>query len=261
VLPGAQQQLLDALLDALPGAGTPLVVTLLSGRPYALGRAVSEAAAIVQTFFPGEEGSPAVAGVLSGRVDPGGRLPVSIPRSPGAQPSTYLAAQLGQASTVSSIDPGAAYPFGHGLSYTAFEWSGSVADATRIPVDGSVELTLTVRNTGSRAGSEVVQLYLHDPVASIVRPVQRLIGFTKVRLDAGAAARVTVRVPADLASFTGPDLRRIVEPGELVLGFGRSSADIPLTHTVTLTGDTRVVDHTRALHPVWTVTRTSPPVE
>ncbi|MGN6503118.1 MAG: glycoside hydrolase family 3 N-terminal domain-containing protein [Pseudolysinimonas sp.] len=248
-LPGAQQQLLDAVLDA----GTPTVVTLLTGRPYALGRAVTEAAAIVQTFFPGEEGAPALARVLSGAVNPSGRLPVSIPRSPGAQPSTYLVAQLGQASTVSSIDPGAAYPFGHGLTYTEFAWTDASVVSDRAATDGTVELSLTVRNTGDRAGADVVQLYLHDPLASVVRPVQRLIGFVKVALDAGAAARVSVRVPADLASFTGADLRRIVEPGELVFGFGRSSGDIPLVQSVQLTGPTCVVDHTRALHPVWRV--------
>ena len=248
-LPGAQQELLDALLLC----GTPVVVTLLTGRVYALGRAVDAAAAILQTFFPGEEGGPAIARVLSGAVDPGGRLPVSIPRSPGAQPSTYLASPLAQASQVSNIDPGAAFPFGAGIGYSTFEWV-SPASASEIGTDGSVELSLTVRNTGDRPASDVVQLYLHDPVASVVRPVQRLLGFCKVRLDAGAETRVTVTVPADLASFTGRDLQRIVEPGELVLGFGHSSGDIPLTHTVTLTGPTRVVDHTRALHPAWTIT-------
>jgi beta-xylosidase len=248
-LPGAQQQLLDALLDS----GTPIVVALLTGRPYALGRAVTEAAAILQAFFPGEEGAPALARVLSGAVNPSGRLPVSIPRSPGAQPSTYLVAQLGQASTVSSIDPGAAYPFGHGLSYTEFAWTDASVVSDRASTDGTIEVSLTVRNTGDRAGADVVQLYLHDPLASVVRPVQRLIGFAKVTLDAGAAARVSVRVPADLTSFTGADLRRIVEPGELVFGFGRSSGDIPLVQSVQLTGETRVVDHTRALHPVWSV--------
>jgi beta-xylosidase len=90
-------------------------------------------------------------------------------------------------------------------------------------------------------------------VASVVRPVQRLIGFHKVRLEPGASARIAVRVPADLAAFSGRDLRRVVEPGELVLGFGRSSGDIPLAHTVTLTGEPRLVDHTRELHPMWTV--------
>jgi beta-xylosidase len=189
--------------------------------------------------------------VLGGRVNPGGRLPVSIPRSPGAQPSTYLAATLGQANRVSTIDPGAAFPFGAGLGYTSFEWSALEADTDSMDTGGAVELSLTVRNTGDRAGADVVQLYLHDPVASVVRPVQRLIGFRKVRLEPGESVRLSVRVSAELASFTGADLKRIVEPGDLVLGFGRSSADIPLTHTVAVTGATRVLGVNRALHPVW----------
>jgi beta-xylosidase len=247
VLPGAQQDLLDAAL----ATGVPVILTLLAGRPYALGAAVTDAAAILQTFFPGEEGGPAIAAVLSGRVNPSGRLPVSIPRSPGAQPSTYLAATLGQANRVSTIDPGAAFPFGAGIGYTGFEWSGLEADTASMDTGGAVEMSLTVANTGDRAGADVVQLYLHDPVASVVRPVQRLIGFRKVRLEPGESARLSVRVSAELASFTGADLRRIVEPGELVLGFGRSSADIPLTHTVAVTGATRVLGAHRALHPVW----------
>ncbi|MEO8261951.1 MAG: glycoside hydrolase family 3 N-terminal domain-containing protein [Pseudolysinimonas sp.] len=249
-LPGAQQVLLDALL----ASGVPVVLTMLSGRPYSLGRGATDAAAILQTFFPGEEGGPAIAGVLSGRVNPSGRLPVSVPRSPGAQPSTYLAAPLGQASSVSNVDPGAAFPFGAGLGYGTFEWSDARVASAEVGTDGSFELSLTARNTGDRAGADVVQLYLHDPVASVVRPVQRLIGFQKVRLEPGASARIAVRVPADLAAFSGRDLRRVVEPGELVLGFGHSSGDIPLTQIVTLTGAARVVDHTRALHPTWTTT-------
>jgi beta-xylosidase len=246
-LPGAQQQLLDALLDS----GAPVVVALLTGRPYALGRGATEAAAILQAFFPGEEGGPAIAGILSGRVNPSGRLPVSIPRSPDAQPSTYLAAPLARASQVSNIDPAAAFPFGAGIGYSTFEWASPDAAVAEIATDGSVDLRLTVRNTSERAGADVVQLYLHDPVASVVRPVQRLIGFHKVWLEPGEAVELRVRVPADLASFTGVDLRRIVEPGEIVLGFGHSSDDMALSHTVTLTGATRVVDHTRELNPVW----------
>lgn len=244
-LPGAQQVLLDAVLDS----GTPVVVTLLAGRPYALGRAVDAASAIVQSFFPGEEGTGAIAGVLSGRVNPSGRLPVSVPADPGAQPTTYLAAPLGRSSGVSNIDPTPAYAFGHGLSYTEFAWDESAASAPELATDGTVDVTVRVRNTGDRAGADVVQLYLHDPVASVVRPVQRLIGFARVELGAGAAATVTFTVPADLTSFTGIGGRRIVEPGAIELGLGRSSADIPLVHRVTLTGPTRVVDHTRALHP------------
>ena len=104
-------------------------------------------------------------------------------------------------------------------------------------------------------GAEIVQLYLHDPVASVVRPLQRLIGFQRVELQPGASVRLGVDVPADLAAFTGREGLRIVEPGALVLGFGRSSGDLPLTATVELSGPVRVVDHTRELHPVWTAER------
>lgn len=249
-LPGAQQGLLDAVLDA----GTPIVVTLLAGRPYALGTAPERAAAIVQTFFAGEEGTSAIAGVLSGRVNPSGRLPVSVPRDPGAQPSTYLAPKLARRSEVSNIDPAPAFAFGHGLGYAPFVWSDAAASASELPVDGSVTVSIHVGNAGDRAGVEVVQLYLHDPVASTVRPVQRLVAYARVALGAGERARVSFDVPADLASFTGVDGRRIVEPGEIVLGFGRSSAEIVAVRSVRLVGATREVGDDRALHAAVEVT-------
>ncbi|WP_447034760.1 beta-xylosidase/alpha-l-arabinosidase [Streptomyces sp. DSM 118878] len=255
-LPGVQQQLLDGLLDA----GTPVVVTLLAGRPYALGRAANEAAAVVQSFFPGEEGTTAIASVLSGRTEPSGRLPVSVPRHPGSQPSTYLAARLGHSSDVSSVDPTPAFGFGHGLTYTTFEWSDLAVEHGRASTAGEFTLSCTVRNTGARKGTEVVQVYLHDPVASVVQPVQRLIGYARLDLDPGRRARVRMTVPADLASFTGRDGHRIVEPGELELRLSASSTDTRLTARVTLTGPVRTVDHTRRLHmSVTTETLTDTP--
>ncbi|MFD8012411.1 beta-glucosidase [Streptomyces sp. NPDC058955] len=243
-LPGAQQQLLDALLDT----GTPVVTTLLAGRPYALGRAADESAAIVQTFFPGEAGTAAIASVLSGRTEPSGRLPVSVPRHPDAQPSTYLASRLGRRSEVSNIDPTPAFGFGHGLAYTTFAWGDLTVEEAEVPTDGVVRLALTVTNTGDRPGTEVVQLYLHDPVASVVQPVQRLVGYVRVGLAPGEGRRVRVEVPADLASFTGRAGTRIVEPGGLELRFAASSTDPRLTARVTLTGPVRQVDHRRRLH-------------
>ncbi|MEZ3159014.1 glycoside hydrolase family 3 N-terminal domain-containing protein [Microbacterium sp. BWT-B31] len=248
-LPGAQQHLVDAVI----ATGTPTVVTLLAGRPYALGSAVERAAAIVESFFTGEEGTGALAGVLSGRVNPSGRLPVSVPSNPGAQPSTYLAAPLARRSGVSNIDTTAAFAFGHGIGYAPFVWADASASAAELPVDGSVTVSVHVGNAGDRAGVEVVQLYLHDPVASTVRPVQRLIAYARVELGAGERATVSFDVPADITSFTGVDGRRIVEPGDLVLSFGRSSAEIVTSRTVRVTGQTRVVDHTRALHATVTV--------
>jgi beta-xylosidase len=243
-LPGLQQELLEALLDT----GTPVVAVLVEGRPYALGSAPQRAAAIVASFFPGEEGAGAIAGVLSGRVEPAGRLPVSVPGTPDGQPYTYLGAPLAQKSGTSNLDPTPCYAFGHGLSYTAVTWGELTLPATSAPTDGALQVGLTVRNTGQRAGVEVIQLYLHDPVASVVRPVNRLIGYARVPLDAGESVRVTFDVPADVTAFSGPDGRRVVEPGELELRLGASSADIRLVAAVELTGERRFVDHTRRFH-------------
>jgi beta-xylosidase len=243
-LPGRQSELLEALL----GTGTPVVVLAVEGRPYALGSAPGRAAGVLISFLPGEEGGAAVAGVLSGRVQPAGRLPVSVPADAGGQPWTYLTGALGERNGGSRIDPTPAYPFGHGLSYTTFEWSELVVEGATAPTDGALALSLSVANCGERDGVEVVQLYLHDPVATVVRPLNRLIGFAKLRLAAGERARVRCVVPADVTSFTGADGRRRVEPGALELRLGASSRDIRLTASVALTGETRIVDHTRAMH-------------
>ncbi|MET1051733.1 MAG: glycoside hydrolase family 3 N-terminal domain-containing protein [Mycetocola sp.] len=244
-LPGAQQE----LLDAVTATGVPSVVTMLAGRPYALGRAVTEASAIVQAFFAGEEGTAALAGILSGRVNPSGRLPVSVPATEGTQPSTYLAAPLARTSGVSNIDPTAAFPFGHGLGYATVEWSAGEHGADEVPVTGSATVGVTVRNTGDRAATEIVQVYLHDPVASVVRPTQRLIGFSRVELEPGESVALSIEIPADLTSFTGRNGDRIVEPGEIVIGLGASSSDIRVSRSVRLTGDTRTVGVDRELHP------------
>ena len=243
-LPGLQGGLLEAVLET----GTPVVLVLLTGRTYALGAYVDRLAAIVQAFFPGQEGGPAVAGVLTGRVCPSGRLPIGVPRVPGGQPTTYLAPVLGHRSDVSTADPEPLFPFGYGLSYTTFAWEEpTLHECAEVPTDGSLTLSMVVRNTGERAGTEVVQLYLHDPVAQVTRPVVRLIGYARVPLEPGEARRVTFHVPADLASFTGRDGRRIVEPGDIELRLNASSVDIRHTVTARLTGPVRIVDHNRRL--------------
>ncbi|MEN3356675.1 MAG: beta-xylosidase [Mycobacteriales bacterium] len=254
-LPGAQGDLLAAVLDAGAEAGTPVVLVLLTGRPYALGRYADRLAAVVQAFFPGEEGASAVAGVLGGRVNPSGRLPVSVPRETGGQPATYLAPVLGRLTEVSSVDPTALFPFGHGRTYTTFEWADpqadgrpvSPAETVQIGTDGTVTVSVAVTNTGDRAGTEVVQLYLHDPVAQVTRPVVGLIGYGRVRLRPGETRRVSFGVHADLASFTGRDGRRVVEPGELELRLAASSVDVRELVRVRLVGPERAVDHRRQL--------------
>ncbi|MET9831303.1 glycoside hydrolase family 3 N-terminal domain-containing protein [Streptomyces sp. NPDC006385] len=254
-LPGAQGDLLDSLV----ATGVPVVLVLLTGRPYALGRWHGRLAAVVQAFFPGEEGGPAVAGVLSGRVNPSGRLPVSVPRVAGGQPWTYLQPPLGLAGEVSSLDPTPLYAFGHGRSYTSFAWQDFTggaheAETVEITTDGSYDVSLTVRNTGDRAGAEVVQLYLHDPVASVTRPDVRLIGYQRVELAPDEASRVTFRFHADLSSFTDRSGRRVVEPGILELRVAASSTDVRHTARLNLTGPVRELGADRRLRCVAEVT-------
>jgi beta-glucosidase-like glycosyl hydrolase len=242
--PGVQA---DLLAD-LAATGTPLVVVVVSGRPYALGEVHGMADALVQAFLPGQEGGAAISGVLSGRVQPVGRLPVQIPHRPGGQPGTYLQPPLGVDSQgISNLDPTPLFPFGYGASYTTFEIDDLRISDAEIPTDGEFTASVRVRNTGSRAGEEVVQLYLHDVVAQVTRPVKQLAGFARVRLEPGAGADVRFRVHADRTAFTGRDLQRIVEPGDLEVLVGRSAADLPCLGGVRLTGPLRVVGHDRRL--------------
>ncbi len=245
-LPGRQEELLEALL----ATGTPVVAVLLVGRPYDLSRQAERLAGLVCGFFPGEEGAQAVADVLSGRVNPSGRLPVSFPGAGSTQPSTYLASPLGQRSEVSVVDPSALYPFGHGLSYAAATWGPvSVTSGERWDTDGSCEVVAELTNETERAVSEVVQVYLHDLSSSVVRPVQQLVGFARVTLDPGERRRVRFTLSADLTSFTGRDLVRIVEPGPVELWVGASSADVRSVLPLDLVGATRQVGAERVLEP------------
>ncbi|MGH3406837.1 MAG: glycoside hydrolase family 3 C-terminal domain-containing protein, partial [Streptosporangiaceae bacterium] len=242
-LPGVQQD----LLEALAATGTPVVAVLVTGRPYALGAVAGRLAGIVQSFFPGEEGGQAIAGVLSGRVVPSGKLPVEMPATPTAPSSSYLRSRLASRHGGSSVDPSPLFAFGHGLSYTSFEYCDLSISPDRMPTDGIAEISCVVRNTGSRAGTEVVQLYLGDPVASVVRPERWLAGFAQVPLEPGERRRVTFGVHADRTAFSGRSGQRIVEPGEVLAGIGGASDDLPLRGSLTLHGPVRPVGPDRVL--------------
>ena len=244
-LPGVQAELVEQLL----ASGTPVVVVVVSGRPYALGDVAGRAAGLVQAFMPGEEGGAAIAGALSGRVQPGAKLPVEIPRVPGGQPHTYLQPPLGgpQSAGISSLDSRPLFPFGFGSSYTSFEIDELRLGAAEVPTDGEVAVSVRVRNTGARAGEEVVQLYLDDVLAGSVRPVKQLAGFARVGLAAGAAAEVRFHVHADRTAYPDRTLDRVVEPGEVRVLVGSSSGDLPCSATVRFTGPVRVVGHDRRL--------------
>ncbi|UBU16019.1 glycoside hydrolase family 3 N-terminal domain-containing protein [Nonomuraea gerenzanensis] len=243
-LPGPQPDLVEAVL----ATGTPTVLVVVSGRPYALGAYKERVAGAIQAFFPGVEGGAALAGVLSGRVNPSGRLPVQIPASPAINPSTYLQPPLGRkAEGITVLDPTPAYPFGHGLSYSAVEYVAMTTDCTEYSTDGEIEVSVTVRNTGERPAEEVVQLYATDPVAQVARPAVQLVGFARVALAPGQSRVVVFDVPADAFSYTGVELRRIVEPGLITLAAGPSAEEPPLRQVIRLTGDLRELSGPRRL--------------
>ena len=243
-LPGAQEDLLLALADT----GTPVIAVLVTGRPYALSAVADRLAGIVQAFFPGEEGGRAIAGVLSGRIVPSGKLPVEMPGPDVALPSSYLRSRLAGPHGGSSVDPSPLFAFGHGLSYTSFGYDDLAVSPEGVPTDGWADITCTVRNTGSRAGAEVVQLYLSDPVAPVTRPVRWLAGFVRVPLEPGEARRVRFWVHADQVAFSGRSGRRVVEPGEICIGIGGASDNLPLTGSFMLHGPGRTVGANRVLH-------------
>jgi len=243
-LPGRQGDLVEAVL----ATGTPTVLVLVTGRPYSLGQFADRTAAIIQCFMPGVEGGPALAGVLTGEVNPSGKLPVQIPDHIGGQPGTYLASKLAWHSEgVTNLDPRPLYPFGYGSSYTSFEISGLELPETEIAADGTIRVSATVANTGARSGAEVVQLYLADAVSQVVRPRRWLAGFAKVQLEAGESKRVAFTVHADRTSFTGLSGKRIVEPGKFTALVGTSSEDLPLQAEFRITGKVREVAEGRVL--------------
>lgn len=242
-LPGVQRELVEAVL----ATGTPVVLVLVTGRPYAVGWALARCAAVVQAFFPGEEGAGAIAGVLSGRVNPSGRLPVTLPGPAGAQPYSYLHPTLGTGGEVTNLSATPVAPFGHGLSYTTFAHADLTVSAT-VPTDGALRVTVRVTNTGAVAGDDVVQLYGRDLVASVTRPVAQLLGYRRVHLEPGRSVTVELTVPTARLAFSDRMLTRVVEPGDVELWVG-TSAQRDTQAVTTLVGDT--VPVTNAF-PRWT---------
>jgi beta-glucosidase len=222
-LPGVQRELVEALV----ATGTPVVMVLLTGRPYVIDWALdgpgARPGAVLQAFFPGEGGGLAVADVVTGAVNPSGRLPVSMPRSSGSQPYSYLHPILGGPSDVTSADSTPLRPFGFGLSYTEFAYSDLVVDPT-VGSSGTFTAAVTVTNTGSLAGADAVQLYGRDLQASVTRPVAALLGYARVELEPGASSRVTFSVPTTRFAFSDRRMVRVVEPGDVEVWVGSHAA-------------------------------------
>jgi beta-glucosidase len=236
-LPGVQQELLQQIL----ATGTPTIIVITSGRPYALNGLEDRAAAVLMAFQPGQEGAAAIADLLTGQVSPSGRLVVSIPKSVGAVPY-YYNHKLKSAGTPIAYHFGSKYCFGYGLSYTRFEYSARTIQSDQINIDdGTIALSVTLENTGEREGCEVVQVYVRDVYASLVRPVKELKAFQRVTLRPRQKAVVNFAIPVDMLNFTNMDNQRTVEAGEFEIMVGASSADIKLKGKVMVIGENRVL--------------------
>ena len=235
-LPGVQQQLLEALV----ATGKPVVVVMTGGRPYNLQGLEDHVAGLLMAWAPGQEGGWAIADVLTGRAEPLGRLVVSVPKSAGAMPY-YYNHKLKSGGTPFAFHFGSRYPFGYGKGWTDFACEEVAALAKDVPVEGEIALQVTLSNRGERRGSEVVQVYVHDKVASMVRPVKELKAFQRLTLEPGARATLTFYVPVDMLNFTRRDGKRVVEPGEFDLMVGNSSANIWASTTVNVVGTLQIM--------------------
>jgi len=239
-LPAPQQE----LLKALKKTGKPLVVVLMTGRPLTIPEEKEIADAILLTWHPGVEAGNAIADVLFGDVNPSGKLTMTFPRNVGQIPIYYSIRSTGRPGATEEFQKfqsyyldapnSPLYPFGYGLSYTTFEYSDLTLSQTSMPMNGNIEVSVKVTNTGERAGQEVVQLYIRDLVASQTRPVKELKGFKKISLDKGETQTVTFTLTAEDLAFYHMDMSHKAEPGEFTIFAGPGSHEV-LFANLTLT--------------------------
>ena len=242
VPPGAQQDLVRAVL----ATGKPVVVVFLNGRPYSVPWMKEQVPAIVEAFYPGQCQGYAVADVLLGRVNPSGRLAMSVPQSAGHIPTVHDYKPSGRGAyhrpgTPASIgrdyvfsSPAPLWAFGFGLSYTTFSYEGLTIETPSIPAGGDAKVSFTVKNTGARPGKEVAQLYVRDLVSSVTTPVMRLAGFAKLELQPGESRPVTITIPASEMTLWNVQMKRVVEPGDFAVMVGASAEDVKLRGNFTV---------------------------
>lgn len=239
-LTGRQEELASAIF----ATGKPVVVVLVNGRPLAIPAIAEKAAALLEAWLPGEEGGAAVADVLFGDVNPGGKLPITFPRTAGQLPIFYNHKPSASKShwfidyVSETVKP--LFPFGHGLSYTKFEYNHLSINPAVAASGESVEITCSVKNTGQAAGDEVVQLYVRDVYAGSPRPVKELKGFYRLNLKPGETRLVIFKLPVEMLAYYDEDLLLVVEPGLIEVMIGSSSEDIRLKGEFVITGESKI---------------------
>ena len=246
-LTGVQEE----LIRALQATGKPLVVVLVNGRPLAIPWVKDHVPAVIEAWYPGEEGGHAIAEVLFGITNPSGRLPISFPRSVGHVPVFYnhMPSAGGYYHRAGTPDrpgrdyveapPAPLFPFGHGLSYTTFEYAALRVEPSSTTPDSSVTVRMTVRNLGPREGAETVQLYLRFTFRSSTTPVQELKRFAKVGLKPSEGRTIEFVLTGPDLSIIGADMNRVIEPGDVEVMIGASSEDIRLRGRFSVAGDAR----------------------
>ena len=222
-LPGYQLDLVKAIYET----GTPIVVVLLNGRPMTINWINKYVPAVVEAWFPGKWGGDAVADVLFGDYNPGGKLPVTFPKTIGQLPLDFPHKPGSHSGDVSSVD-GVLYPFGHGLSYTEFSYSNLVITPAEQKKDANITVTLEVKNTGTRKGDEVVQLYTRQVTSSVTTFVKNLKGFKRISFEPGEVKTVSFELSPEDLSIISRENKFTVEPGKFNVMIGSSSEDIRL---------------------------------
>jgi beta-glucosidase len=250
------------LVNAVTAVGKPTVAVISMGRPQGLTPVIDKLPAVLTCYYGGPHQGGALADALFGVTNPGGKLPVTLPRHVGQVP-IYHGQHPGSGYRRTKADPHKGYldmpstplfPFGHGLNYTTFEYGALKLKTSNVDVNGQLEASLTLKNTGKRRGTEIVQLYAADTATGVVLPLQQLIGFARVDLKPGASRTVTFAVPMSVLGYTGASGEFMIEPGPVEVSVGSSSSDIRSKATFTITGKTRVIEgKERAFFSVATV--------
>ncbi|MEH6659521.1 glycoside hydrolase family 3 N-terminal domain-containing protein [Leeuwenhoekiella marinoflava] len=232
------------LLQAVEATGTPTILVLITGRPLLINWPAKHIPAILDTWYPGSQGGDALADVLFGDYNPAGRLPVSIPKSVGQTPVYYNHWWPNRRDYVEETSA-PLYAFGHGLSYTAFDYSDLKISQSGTDADKFVEVSVTVKNTGAQAGDEVVQLYLRDLVSSVVTPVKQLRGFERIHLAKGESKTLTFTLTPEELALYDTEMKCVAEAGAFEVQLGASSQDIRLTDSFKLAEDILLTTQTK----------------
>jgi beta-glucosidase len=227
-LPGRQEE----MIKAVAATGKHVVVLLVGGSAVTMNNWINDVQAVASAWYPGEEGGHAIADILFGDYNPAGRLPITFPLHEGQLPLVYNHKPTGRGDDYNNLSGLPLFPFGYGLSYTTFEYNDICLSKNNINKSDTVQVSVTIKNTGTRDGDEVVQLYIRDVLASVARPVMELKGFQRVHLKAGEARTLSFTITPEMLSMLDSQLNKVVEPGEFKILIGASSTDIRLKETL-----------------------------